>query len=111
MLIGAWPLIKGADPRLWSLGLAGAFLLIALISPQLLRPLNLLWFKVGIAIGRVMTPIVMGMLYVTTIVPIGIIFKITGKDPLRLKRDPNATSYWIKREPPGPEPKSLKNQF
>jgi hypothetical protein len=60
---------------------------------------------------KVMNPLVMGLVFFTTVVPIGLALRAVGKDPLRLRREPGAESYWIRREPPGPEPDTMKQQF
>jgi hypothetical protein len=111
LLVGLWPLKSGGEPRLWALGAATAFLLAALVAPKALRPLNLLWFKFGMLLHHVVTPLVMGLLFFLTVTPVGLLMRATGKDPMRLKRDPSAASYWIMRTPPGPAPESMKTQF
>ncbi|MBX9635105.1 MAG: hypothetical protein K2X44_09005 [Magnetospirillum sp.] len=110
-IIGLWPLKAGGDMRLWALGGAAAFLLAALVVPRMLRPLNLLWFKFGQLLHHIVTPVVMGLLFFLTVTPVGLLMRATGKDPMRLKRDPKAVSYWIDRTPPGPAPETMKNQF
>lgn len=110
-LIGLWPLKSGGDVRLWALGAAVAFLVAALAVPRALKPLNIVWFKFGQALHHVMTPLVMGLLFFLTVTPIGLLMRATGKDPMRLKRDPQATTYWITRTPPGPSADSMKTQF
>ncbi|MBL95388.1 MAG: hypothetical protein CFH06_01670, partial [Alphaproteobacteria bacterium MarineAlpha3_Bin5] len=87
------------------------FLLIGIACPKLLRPLNIFWFKFGMLLSRFMHPIIMGILFFTSIVPMGLIMRLTNRDPLRLKPNPTAETYWIKRNPPGPSPISMKNQF
>jgi hypothetical protein len=109
-VIALWPLIHGEYPRLWATIVALAFLLVALVRPKLLHPLNIVWFRFGLLLGAVVTPVVMALLYVTTIVPIGIILRLRGKDLLSLKREPERNSYWITRQP-GPEPGTMKRQF
>ncbi|KAF0225567.1 MAG: hypothetical protein FD176_253 [Rhodospirillaceae bacterium] len=111
VLIGLWPLKAGGDLRLWALGLAVLFLVAAFVAPKLLKPLNLVWFKFGLLLHKIMTPLIMGLLFFLTVTPVGMLMRATGKDPMRLKRDPAATSYWISRDPPGPQPDSMKNQF
>lgn len=111
IIIGLWPLKVGGDMRLWALGVASAFLIIALVAPRALRPLNLLWFKFGQLLHHVVTPVVMGLLFFLVVTPVGLLMRATGKDPMRLRRDPTAASYWIERSPPGPPPDSMKNQF
>lgn len=110
-IIGAYPLLRGGDPRVWALVIAGAFVLVGLVYPKALQPLNVLWFKFGMLLGRIINPLVMLIIYVVTVVPIGIILRLVGKDLLSLKLDSANSSYWIVRAPPGPEPKSLEDQF
>lgn len=110
-VIGLWPLLDGGEFRAWALGTALAFLVAALTMPRRLRPLNLLWFKFGMLLHHVVTPLVMGLLFFLTVTPVGLLMRATGKDPMRLRRDPAASSYWIARDPPGPSPESMKNQF
>jgi len=110
-LIGLWPLIKGVEPRYWAVGLGSLFLILAYAWPAALRPLNVLWFKFGMLLYKIVNPLVMGMLFYTTVTPIGLLMRATGKDPLNRSFDKNARSYWIERDPPGPEPQSMKNQF
>lgn len=110
-LIGLWPLWRGGDVRLWALGVAAAFLVAAFLAPKILRPLNVAWFGFGLLLSKVMTPLVMSIIYVVTVVPIGIFLRLTGKDLLRLQKNPEAKSYWIVRERPGPEKGSMKQQF
>lgn len=110
-LIGLYPLLSDNPVRIWSLIIAGIFLIISILAPKLLKPLNILWFKFGLLLGRIINPIVMLVIYVVTILPIGLLLKIFGKDLLLLKFDNSASSYWIHRQPPGPEPDSLEEQF
>jgi hypothetical protein len=95
---------------LW-LGLAIAFAVAAAAAPSILAPLNRLWLKVGLALHKVMTPLIMGLLFFLVVTPIGLVMRASGKDMLRLKRAPADKSYWIDRTPPGPAPDSMKNQF
>jgi hypothetical protein len=110
-IVGLWPLKAGLEPRAWALGVAAACLSAGLLLPALLRPLNILWFRFGMLLGRIMTPIVMAVLFYGVVLPIGFIMGLRGHDPLRLRMDRSATSYWIDRTPPGPEPESLRNQY
>jgi hypothetical protein len=84
---------------------------IALTNPTLLASLNRLWIKLGVLLGKLVSPIALGVLFYGVLVPIGVVMRLTGKDPLRLKRDTGAASYWISRTPPGPPPDSMTNQF
>lgn len=95
----------------WWLAVAAAFLLAALLAPQVLRPLNRLWFRFGMLLNAIVSPLVLGMMFFLTITPTGWLMRLCGARPLNLKFDRAAGSYWIKRDPPGPAPESLKNQF
>ncbi len=110
-LIGLWPLLHGERPRWWSLVVGWTCLLLALVRPQTLSPLNQFWLKVGRLLQRVMTPVVTGLLFYTAVTPTGLLLRLFGKDLLRLRRGPIATSYWIERRPPGPAPETMRNQF
>jgi hypothetical protein len=95
----------------WALPLAAVFLVIALVYPRILNPLNKLWLKFGLLLYKVVNPIVLGLLFFLTITPIGMLMRAFGKDFLRLKLDGSVKSYWIDRAPPGPPPQSMRNQF
>jgi len=110
-IIGLWPLIDGAPVRLWSLVVAGVFLILAFLLPQTLRPLNLVWFRFGLLLHKIVNPLVMGFLFFSTVLPIAIILRMVDKDPLHRKFDSAAETYWIQRDPPGPEPDSMRHQF
>lgn len=110
-LIALVPLVDGQAVRWWALAVAAVFLVVGLAAPTVLRPLNLLWFKFGLLLYKVVNPLVMALLYYVTIVPIGLLMRLCGKDPLNRTFDPKAESYWIERDPPGPEPTSMKRQF
>ncbi len=111
LLIGLYPLIGGSGVRVWSLGIAAIFLFFAFFFTSVLQPLNVLWFRFGMLLARIVNPIVMFVIYVVTILPFGLGVKLLGKDLLRLKLDKSAKTYWVEREPPGPEPGSLEDQF
>jgi len=111
VVLALWPLAHGAPLRLWFIPPAAAFLAAALIRPAVLGPLNQLWARLGQLLNRVVSPAVLGLVFVVGVVPVALIFRWSGKDPLRLKFDRTARSYWIPRLPPGPPPESIKNQF
>jgi hypothetical protein len=95
-----------------ALGAVGLCLVVlALVRAQSLAGLNRGWTKLGLLMFKVVNPVVLGLIYLTTIVPIGLIMRACGHDPLRLKRDPQASTYWVQREPPGPAPETMINQF
>jgi hypothetical protein len=118
-LIGVWPALHlGWSPRLnpsalrlWSLAIAVVFLAMALLYPSLLHGLNRIWLAFGEALGKIMSPVVMGLLFVVTVVPTGLMMRLAGRDQLRLKIDRETKSYWIIRDPPGPGRDSMSNQF
>ena len=110
-LIGLWPLLHGERPHWWSLVVGWTCLLLAIVRPQTLSPLNQFWLNVGRLLQRVMTTVVTALLFYTAVTPTGLLLRLFGRDLLRLRRDPNATSYWIERRPPGPTPESMRNQF
>lgn len=110
-IVALWPLMAGGQIRLWSLAVAAGFLTVAAIRPALLAPLNRLWMKLGLALNAVVSPVVMAAMFFGTVTPIGLLMRILGKDPLRLRLDPRQPSYWIERQPPGPAPEGMTNQF
>ena len=95
----------------WTGGVAALFLAAALLRPAILHPLNLIWLKFGLLLHRVVNPVIMALLFYGTVLPTGLIMLWMGKDLLRLKRQPDAASYWIMRQPPGPVPETMKDQF
>lgn len=108
-LIAVWPVFFSGAPRLWSLGVAAVFLLLAFMRPQVLRPLNVVWFKFGLLLHKIISPIIMALMFLLTVVPMGLIFKILRKDPLRLRRDPEAATYWIAKD--SRRSGTMRNQF
>jgi Saxitoxin biosynthesis operon protein SxtJ len=88
-----------------------AFVAVALLMPRTLAPLRRLWLKLGHLMSIVVSPIILALMYVLAIVVTGVLIRLLGKDLLSLKRRPEESSYWIKRNPPGPEFKSLADQF
>jgi hypothetical protein len=110
-VIGTVRLVLGHRYAEWWLAAAAVLLALAFAWPVALAPLNRLWLRLGLVLYKVMNPLVMGLVFFTTVVPIGLALRALGKDPLRLRREPAAASYWIRREPPGPEPDTMKQQF
>jgi hypothetical protein len=107
-LLNLW---RGGTWWIWTLVLAALFATAAILAPSTLKPLNLAWFKFGLLLHRVLNPVVMALLYYLSVVPTGLIMRAMGNDMLRLKLDPDAESYWIARQPPGPAPETMKDQF
>ena len=110
LLIALWPLTGDGQMRLWAMLIAVTILGIALIKPRVLKPLNMLWFKVGLILGRIVTPIVLGILFFGAVLPTGLALRLFGKDPRSRAIDQNARSYWISVKP-GSVHRSMKNQF
>jgi hypothetical protein len=110
-LIGAVRLYRGNDTGIYWLAAAAAFLVCAYFWTAPLRPLNAVWHRLGLLLFAVVSPIVMGVVFYSTVAPIGLLMRLSGKDPLRLKLDRAARSYWIERDPPGPAGAEMKNQF
>ena len=110
-LVGLVPLVRGRPVRDWALVVAGAFFLVALARPRGLAPLNRLWLGVGLLLHACISPIIMGLVFYTTVTPIGLVRRLLGQDPLRLRFDRDALTYWIERHPPGPAPDTMPRQF
>ena len=106
-LIALYPLINNEDIRIWSLVISLIFLILGLINSRILTPLNKILFKFGILLGKIVSPIIMGIIFFLVVTPIGFIMRILGKDVLNLKFNANK-SYWIEKT--GPKSK-MKNQF
>ena len=109
-IVGLWPLVGAGTPRWWALAVSVAFAVVAIVRAALLAPLNLLWFRLGLLLHRVVTPLVMGAVFFLAVTPVALLMRALGKDPLRRART-DASSYWIARDPPGPVAGSLKDQF
>ena len=107
LLIAIYPILNNEEVRLWSLLISSVFLILGLINSQILTPLNKLWFKLGLLLGKIISPLVMGLIFFLVVTPIGLIMRILGKDVLNLKYNKNK-SYWIEKN--GPKSK-MKNQF
>jgi saxitoxin biosynthesis operon SxtJ-like protein len=110
-LVGLWPLLHHRPLKLWALALSLVFLAITLVKASLLRPMNSVWIWIGAMLNRVVSPVMSGIVFYVAVTPMAVIMRMNGKDPLRLRWDPNAASYWILRDPPGPEPASMADQF
>ena len=106
-IIAIYPLLNHNEIRLWSLIISIIFLILGLLNSKLLTPLNKIWFKFGILLGKIISPLVMGLIFFFVVTPIGILMRILKKDLLNLKFN-KKTTYWIEKN----DPKSnMKNQF
>ena len=110
-VIGLWPLTGGTEPRWWSLAVAAVFIGLGLLLPRALRPLHAVWFRFGMVLHAVVTPIVMGLIFYVAVLPTGLMMRAFGKDPMNRRFDPSAATYWQPRTPPGPDPDTMRNQF
>ena len=106
-IISFWPMLNGSEIRIWSLIIAVIFFILGLINSKILTPLNRLWFKFGLMLGKIVSPIVLGIVFFLVVTPTGIIMRLIGKDLLNLKRK-NYESYWIEKDN---ENNTMKNQF
>lgn len=107
LLISLYPLIYGKDIRIWSLIISFIFLILGLLNSKILYPLNKLWFKFGIFLGKIISPLIMGVIFFLVVTPTGLIVRLLGKDLLNLKYN-RSKSYWIEKS--GPKSK-MKYQF
>jgi hypothetical protein len=110
-IVAVAPLRRGGSIRTWAMILAATFLVCVLVRPTLLGPLNRLWQRFARSLQEFTNPIVMAILFFSTIVPFGLIMRLMNRDVLRLRWDRASRSYWIPREPHGPPPESMKDQF
>ena len=107
LIISLYPMLGGESLRIWSLAISIFFLILGLLNSRLLSPLNKLWFKFGIILGKIISPIIMGIIFFFVVTPIGYLMRLFKKDVLSLKFNDNKT-YWVEKS--GPKSK-MKNQF
>ena len=108
MTIALWPLLNDENIRIWSVIVSIIFLILGLFNSKTLTPFNKLWMRLGILLGAIVSPIVMGIVYFAVITPIGLIMKLFGKDVLNLKIDKNKNTYWTLKKK---IPSKMKDQF
>ena len=107
LLVAIYPIIDDGELRLWSIIISIIFLILGLINSKILTPLNKLWFKFGIFLGKIISPLVMGIIFFLVVTPIGLLMRLSGKDLLNLKYNSNK-SYWIEKSG---QKSIMKNQF
>ena len=107
LIIAVYPMFFGQEIRIWSLIISLVFLILGLAKSRILTPLNLLWFKFGMLLGRIVSPVVMGLVFFLVVTPTGLIMRALKKDLLNLKKK-NSNTYWIKKDK---VKKDMKNQF
>jgi hypothetical protein len=110
-LVGLAPLRTHHPVRWVALAIGGGLLIVALVRPVWLHYPNRAWRKLGLLMGRVVSPVVTALLFFLVVTPMGFLMRLTGKDPLRLRSEPGVPSYWIERRPPGPAPQTMSSQF
>ena len=108
LIVALWPLKSGEDLRLWSLVISVIFFILGVLNSRLLTPLNKLWFKFGILLGSIVSPLIMGLVYFFVVTPMGVLMRLLGKDLLKMNKIKNASTYWIKRDK---EQSRMKKQF
>ena len=107
-VISLWPLKSQGDLRLWAFILSLVFLVLGVLNSKFLTPLNKLWFKFGILLGSIVSPIVMGAVFFIVVTPTGLIMRFLGKDLLRINKNKTVSTYWIDREK---QKNTMKKQF
>jgi len=107
LIISLWPILNESDLRVWSLIISIIFLILGVLNSKILTPLNKIWFKFGLLLGKIIAPMVMGIIFFLVVTPTGIIMKLFKKDLINLKKNNNST-YWIKRKD---NLSNMKNQF
>jgi glucan phosphoethanolaminetransferase (alkaline phosphatase superfamily) len=110
-IVGLFPVFTGRPPIIWAFVVSAAFLVAGLAFPAILAPFNKAWFKLGLLLHKVVSPVVLGLLYVVGILPIALALRLLGKELIPLKFDREASTYWIQRDPPGPPQDSMTRQF
>ncbi len=111
LLVAFFPLLDGGAVRLWALVPAAAFLVLALVRSTVLTPLNALWTKLGLVLHKIVNPVVLGLMFFAVLTPTALLLRLFGKDLVGRSFDRQRASYWVERQPPGPPPESMKNQF
>ena len=106
LAVSFYPLINNGEFRLWALITAIIFLTLGMVNSTILTPLNILWFKFGMILGRIVSPIIMALVFFCVVTPTGLVMKLFNKDLLKLKKK-NKKSYWIERK----SKSEMKNQF
>jgi hypothetical protein len=111
VLVGAYGLWHGGPVLSWLLALAGLTAIVTLTRENWLTPLNRAWMKLGELMGRVVSPIVLGVMFYGMFTPIALVMRLVGRDALCRRFEPQAPSYWVKRDPPGPAEDSFGNMY
>lgn len=110
-LTGTYLWWRGHEGAAYVYGAAALCAVVTAVRPDLLAPFNRAWMAFGALLHRIVSPIVLGIMYFAVFTPFAFVMRLTGRDVLRRRFDAAAASYWIPREPPGPRPESLGDQF
>jgi len=109
-VIGLWPLVFRGEPlRLWAIGIGGLLIVCGGILPQLLAPVYKGWMWVGHIMGWINTRILLGIMFYALVTPIGVVFRLMGKDRMRQRFVESSTTYRVVRSPRPPS--HMKLQF
>ncbi|HEX2648619.1 MAG TPA: SxtJ family membrane protein [Burkholderiales bacterium] len=111
LVAGVWDLWRGGAHLPWLIALAALFAAITLTRAQWLTPLNRAWMKLGELLGRIVSPIVLGLIYFAIFTPVAVVMRLCGRDAMNRRWEPGAPSYWVKRDPPGPPDDSFRDMF
>ena len=111
LIVSLWLLRDAGGIRWWLTGIAGVVAALAILRPATLAPFNRVWTLFSLLLNRITSPLVMAAMFYGVITPAGLILRALGKDPLKRAFDPDAQSYWVARESPGPERDTMRNQF
>ena len=111
LAVGVW-VVSGGQSKGWLFFVGAAlFLVVELVRPSILGPLNRAWAKFGLLLGQVFNPLLLGVVFFLVVTPIAVVLRLSGKDSLHLKSKPDLKSYWIDRSPAGPKFGSMTKQF
>ena len=110
-LVGAWGWWRGNALYPWAFALSALTLLLTLLTPDWLAPANRAWMKLGELLNRIVSPIALGLIFFGVLTPMALAMRLFGRDAMKRRFEPSARTYWIERDPPGPDPSGLPNQF
>lgn len=110
-VLGLWPLLARRPVRWWALAVSGALAMVGLLCPVVLSPVRWVLTRLALAVSAVLSTLVATLLFYLVVTPIGFLRRRQGRDPLGLRFDAGAASYWKQRDPPGPAPDTMPHQF
>ena len=111
LIIGSWPILNQMNPHIWALATSFTLLAIAIFYPKLLGTFNILWYKFGLLLHSIVNPLLLGLIFFSTFVPIGLLMRLMGKRPLPIGFNKSKNSYWIERNQSELDPETMKRQF